>query len=41
LITAAYAASVRPLVAVLVVVSEQVKSLQGQVEACFGRDGAR
>jgi transposase len=39
-VTAAYAASVRALVAVLIVVSEQVKSLQGQVEACFGQHPA-
>jgi transposase len=36
-VTAAYAASVRALVAVLVTLKEQVKALQGQVEAHFGR----
>jgi transposase len=36
-ITAAYAASVRALVAVLGTLNEQVKALQGQVEAHFGR----
>ncbi|MBM0240545.1 IS110 family transposase [Micromonospora sp. ATA32] len=36
-VTAAYAASVRALVAVLVTLNEQVKILQGQVEAHFGR----
>ena len=36
-VTAAYAASVRALVAVLVTLNEQVKTLQGQVEAHFGR----
>ena len=36
-VTAAYAASVRALVAVLVAVNEQVAILQGQVEAHFGR----
>jgi transposase len=35
-ITAAYAASVRALAAVLVTLNEQVKTLQGQVEAHFG-----
>ncbi len=39
-VTAAYAASVRALVAVLGVLDEQVKSLQGQVEAHFGRHPA-
>ncbi|MFC4537143.1 IS110 family transposase, partial [Sphaerisporangium dianthi] len=39
-VTAAYAASVRALVAVLAVIGEQVKTLQGQVEACFGRHPA-
>ncbi|MCW2880328.1 MAG: hypothetical protein JWQ95_4428 [Sphaerisporangium sp.] len=39
-ITAAYATSVRALVAVLVVVSEQAKTMQGQVEECFGRHPA-
>jgi transposase len=36
-VTAAYAVSVRALVAVLVTLNEQVKALQGQVEASFGR----
>jgi len=36
-VTAAYAASVRALVAVLGTLNEQVKILQGQVEAHFGR----
>ena len=36
-ITAAYAVSVRALVAVLGTLNEQVKILQGQVEAYFGR----
>ena len=36
-VTAAYAASVRALVAVLVTLNEQVRILQGQVEAHFGR----
>lgn len=36
-VTAAYAASVRALVAVLGTLNEQVKTLQGQVEACFGQ----
>jgi transposase len=36
-VTAAYAASVRALVAVLGTLNEQVKILQGQVEAYFGR----
>jgi transposase len=35
-VTAAYAASVRALVAVLGTLNEQVKTLQGQVEAHFG-----
>ena len=35
-VTAAYAASVRALVAVLVTLGTQVKTLQGQVEASFG-----
>ncbi len=35
-VTAAYAASVRALVALLVTLNEQVKALQGQVEAYFG-----
>jgi hypothetical protein len=35
-ITAAYAASVRALIAVLVTLNEQVKALEGQVEAHFG-----
>ena len=36
-VTAAYAAAVRALVAVLATLNEQVKALQGQVEAHFGR----
>jgi transposase len=36
-VTAAYAVSVRALVAVLATLNEQVKALQGQVEAHFGR----
>src|SRR5580692_6504031 len=36
-ITAAYAATVRSLIAVITVLSEQVKALQGQVEADFGQ----
>ena len=36
-VTAAYAATVRSLVAVITVLDEQVKTLQGQVEADFGR----
>ena len=36
-VTAAYAASVRTLVAVLTTFNEQVKALQGQVEAHFGQ----
>ena len=36
-VTAAYAASVRALVAVLATLNEQVKTLQGQVEAHFGQ----
>ncbi|MFY1650534.1 IS110 family transposase [Solwaraspora sp. WMMB762] len=36
-VTAAYAASVRALVALLVTLNEQVKALQGQVEDHFGR----
>ncbi|HEX8347739.1 MAG TPA: IS110 family transposase [Actinoplanes sp.] len=36
-VTAAYAVSVRALVALLVTLNEQVKALQGQVEASFGR----
>jgi transposase len=39
-VTAAYAASTRALVAVLVVLNEQVTTLQGQVEAHFGRHPA-
>ena len=38
--TAAYAASVRALIAVLVTLNEQVKTLQGQVEAYFGQHPA-
>ena len=36
-ITAAYAATVRALIAVIITLNEQVKSLQGQVEEHFGR----
>jgi transposase len=36
-VTTAYAVSVRALVALLVTLNEQVKALQGQVEAHFGR----
>jgi hypothetical protein len=36
-ITSAYAVTVRSLVAVITVLNEQVKTLQGQVEADFGR----
>ncbi|MFI7438322.1 IS110 family RNA-guided transposase [Micromonospora haikouensis] len=36
-VTAAYAASVRALVALLVTLNEQINTLQGQVEAHFGR----
>jgi transposase len=36
-VAAAYAVSVRALVALLVTLNEQVKALQGQVEAHFGR----
>jgi transposase len=36
-VTAAYAASVRALVAVLTTLNEQITILQGQVEAYFGR----
>jgi transposase len=36
-VTAAYAASVRALAALLVTLNEQVKALQGQVEAHFGQ----
>jgi transposase len=36
-VTAAYAASARALIAVLVTLNEQVKVLQGQVEAYFGQ----
>ena len=36
-VTAAYAATVRSLIAVITVLNEQVKTLQGQVEADFGR----
>jgi hypothetical protein len=39
-LTAAYAASVRALTAVLVTLNEQVKALQGQVEAHFGQHPA-
>jgi transposase len=37
IVTAAYAASVRALIAVLATLNEQVKTLQGQVEAYFGQ----
>jgi hypothetical protein len=37
LVTAAYAGTVRALVAVIVILNEQVKALEGQVEACFGQ----
>jgi transposase len=36
-VTAAYAATVRSLIAVITTLNEQVKTLQGQVEADFGR----
>ena len=36
-VTAAYAATVRSLIAVITTLNEQVKALQGQVEADFGR----
>ena len=36
-VTAAYAATVRSLIAVITVLNEQVKALQGQVEENFGR----
>jgi transposase len=36
-VTAAYAATVRSLAAVIITLNEQVKALQGQVEADFGR----
>ena len=36
-ITAAYAATVRSLIAVITTLNQQVKTLQGQVEADFGR----
>jgi transposase len=36
-VTAAYAATVRSLIAVITVLDEQVKALQGQVEENFGR----
>ena len=36
-VTAAYAATVRALIAVITVLNEQVKTLQGQVEADFGQ----
>jgi len=36
-VTAAYAVTVRSLIAVITVLNEQVKALQGQVEADFGR----
>jgi len=37
IVAAAYAASARALIAVLVTLNEQVKALQGQVEAYFGQ----
>ncbi|GAA4105317.1 IS110 family transposase [Nonomuraea soli] len=40
LVTAAYAASVQALIAVLAVLNEQIKTLQGQVEAHFGEHPA-
>jgi hypothetical protein len=36
-VTAAYAVTVRSLIAVITVLNEQIKTLQGQVEADFGR----
>ncbi len=36
-VTAAYAATIRSLIAVITTLNEQVKALQGQVEADFGR----
>ena len=36
-VTAAYAVTVRALIAVITILNEQVKTLQGQVEADFGR----
>jgi Transposase/Transposase IS116/IS110/IS902 family len=36
-ITAAYAGTVRALVAVITILNEQVTALEGQVEACFGQ----
>jgi transposase len=36
-ITAAYAATVRSLIAVIITLNEQVKILQGQVETDFGQ----
>jgi hypothetical protein len=36
LVTAAYAGTVRALVAVITILNDQVKALEGQVEACFG-----
>jgi transposase len=39
-VTAAYAASIRALVAILATLNEQVKALQGQVEAHFGQHPA-
>jgi hypothetical protein len=40
IVTAAYAASARALIAVLITLNEQVKILQGQVEAYFGQHPA-
>ena len=37
MVTAAYAASVRALAAILVTLNEQITALQGQVEAHFGQ----
>jgi hypothetical protein len=37
LVTAAYAGTVRALVAVITILNGQVKALEGQVEACFGQ----
>ena len=36
LVTAAYAGTVRALVAVISILNEQIKALESQVEACFG-----
>jgi transposase len=37
LVTAAYAGTVRALVAVITILNEQIKALESQVEACFGQ----